>query len=382
VQVDTGGLTPDLVADQIQTRVGYYHLRAMGEYDVIVSPGSLDQAGEVLIKRGLKGPFALVCDEHSKPYAEQVRESLAGLKQTVNIISLPAGEQTKTIQTVSRLWGDFLAAGLERGSTVVAVGGGVISDLAGFAASTYLRGIRWAAIPTTLLAMADASLGGKTGIDLPQGKNLAGAFHPPALVLQDPDVLRTLPLVELRSGMGEVLKHGVISDPSLWRTCVEMGDPGEWADAWDKIADVVRRAVAVKVKVIEADPYEKGRRAVLNFGHTIGHAIETLSEYGLRHGECVAIGMVVEAQMSESLGLAKTGLTAEIADGVSIAGLPTEIPAGWNAAQILSAMKVDKKKSGGKVKFALPVQFGEVREGMEVDDSTIEAAILSHTARS
>ena len=381
LQVNTGHLTPEQVAEQIQIRTGYFHLKAMGEYDVLVSPGSLEQAGLAFESRGLSSPYAIVCDENTRPYAEQVRDKLAEQKSAVQLITLPTGEQYKTIQAVSGLWSEFLAAGLERRSTVIAVGGGVISDLAGFAASTYLRGICWAAIPTTLLSMADASLGGKTGIDLPEGKNLAGAFHPPALVLQDPSVLRTLPISELRSGLGEVLKHGVIADPSLWQTCVELGDPAFWQDQWPAITDVVRRAVAVKVKVIEADPYEKGQRAALNYGHTIGHAVEVLSNFSIRHGECVAIGMVVEARMSEAIGLAQAGLTEQIEDGLLKTGLPTLIPGSLSVEEILKVMQFDKKKSGGKVKFALPVQLGEVREGMELDGRTIEEAIVSHTAR-
>jgi shikimate kinase / 3-dehydroquinate synthase len=205
---------------------------------------------------------------------------------------LPAGEESKNLELVSYLWKDFLENGLDRNSTVIALGGGVVSDMAGFAASTYMRGIQWIALPTTLLGMVDASLGGKTGIDLPEGKNLVGSFHPPKLVLADPGLLFTLPERELTSGMAEVVKHGIISDPELFGMCKNGMD---WVK--QNLEEIVKRAMAVKIQIIEEDPYEKGDRAALNLGHTVGHAVELVSDFELRHGEAVAIGMVMEANM-------------------------------------------------------------------------------------
>jgi 3-dehydroquinate synthetase len=209
--------------------------------------------------------------------------------------------------------------------------------------------------------MVDASLGGKTGIDLPEGKNLAGAFHPPALVLADPMVLESLPAAELRSGMAEVVKHGLIGDPRLFEMC-KMGMPGS-RDEWDEL---VRRAAAVKLRVIEADPYEHGRRAALNLGHTIGHGLEAASGYALRHGEAVAIGLVLEARLAERLGLAKAGLAEEVAGVLSLLGLPTRVPPGLDRDAVLRAMGLDKKRAGGVVRFSLPARVGEVRTGVEV----------------
>lgn len=383
LQIDTEHLTPAQSAWQVQVLMGMFHLQKMGAYDIRVQPGILDHAGELLALRGLKGPIALVADEHTAAlYGSRVQSSLQAAGFAVQSITIPAGEQYKTIQTVTELWGQFLSAGLERGSTVLSLGGGVISDMAGFAASTYLRGIRWAAIPTSLLAMVDASLGGKTGIDLPQGKNLAGSFHSPSLVLADPEVLKTLPVEELRSGMGEVLKHGLIADAHLWAECIALPDPVRWADAWPDLAEIVRRAVAVKVEVIEQDPFEKGWRAVLNYGHTIGHAIETVSNYTLRHGECVTIGMVLEARISESLGLASPGLADEISRGLKQLGLPTEMPAGVNQSAVLHAIGYDKKKAGGQVLFALPLKIGAAKIGIQVDEQRRKDALVSGTARS
>jgi 3-dehydroquinate synthase len=286
-------------------------------------------------------------------------------------VLIPAGEQHKTIHTVAKLWEAFLANGMERGSTVIALGGGVVSDLAGFAAATFLRGVPWVVLPTTLLAMADASLGGKTGADLPQGKNLIGAFHAPCLVAADPQTLATLPEGELRSGLAEAVKHGVINDPALFALCAELqGLSFEQLKETLKgcaLDDIVRRAMAVKIQVIDLDPFEKGRRAVLNFGHTIGHAVELASGFRLRHGEAVSIGMVTETRLAEQIGLAEAGLTETISGVLRGLGLPVEIPPGLEHDSILKAIGADKKRAGGKVRFALPVKIGEVKEGIVID---------------
>lgn len=356
---------PEIVAEEIQRALGYYHLRAMGApYDARVCENGLDSGGGLLRQCGCEGPVLLVSDEQVAPlYAGRVLESLrqAGYDSRMRII--PAGEAYKNVETLMQLWGACLETGLERGSTLAALGGGVVSDLTGFAAAAYMRGCNWAAFPTTLLSMVDASLGGKTGFDLPQGKNLVGAFYPPRLVLSDPQALSTLPQRELRAGLAEVLKHGVIADPDLFAIC---------AHGWEAVAadlpQIVRRAMSVKVKLIEADPYEKGPRAALNFGHTIGHAVELVSGYRLHHGEAVAIGMVIETRLAEKLGVAGSGLADQIRTALAGLGLPLEIPAGLPRADILRAVQADKKKSKGTVKFALPEKVGLVRTGIEIAD--------------
>jgi 3-dehydroquinate synthetase len=212
----------------------------------------------------------IVTDENvAKFHLEKTQLALQVSGIEPKSVIIPAGEEHKNLETVSFLWKSFLEHGLDRKSTVIALGGGVIGDLSGFAASTYMRGIAWVGVPTTLLSMVDASLGGKTGFDLPEGKNLIGSFYPPKLVLADPSLLLTLPEVELISGMAEVVKHGVISDPKLFNLC---GRGLHWVK--DNLEEIVKRAMAVKIKVIEEDPYEKGIRAALNLGHTVGHAIE------------------------------------------------------------------------------------------------------------
>lgn len=362
--LDTSSLSANDVAWRAQVLLGRFRVRGMGQpYDVLIEPGGLDRLGWRLRTRGLKGPLALVSDANVAPlYAARVEDSLVESGYAVHQVVIPAGEANKTIQTVQNLWQAFLESSLERSSTVIALGGGVTGDLAGFAAATYLRGVRWINLPTTLLAMADASLGGKTGADLPQGKNLVGAFHPPNLVLADPEVLGTLPSVELRSGLGEVLKQGVINDPALFDLASRphiTQDPG-------RLAEIVRRAMAVKIQVIEEDPFEKGRRAVLNLGHTIGHALELASGFQLRHGEAVAIGILLEARLAEKCGLAQPGLADRILTALEQVGLPTTIPTDLDRQAVLDSMRLDKKRQDGILRFALPKRIGEVAAGIEV----------------
>ncbi|NMB91118.1 MAG: iron-containing alcohol dehydrogenase, partial [Chloroflexi bacterium] len=252
IQVDMGRCSPHRAVGKIQRLLGAYHVSAMGSYDVRVQPGGLDALGNMLAQRGLRGPVALVSDAHVGPlYAPRAIAALQAAGYPVHPVTIPAGELHKTLDTVQLLWQAFLEGGLERGSTVVALGGGVVGDLAGFAAATYLRGVPWVGVPTSLLSMVDSSLGGKTGADLPQGKNLIGAFHAPALVLADPALLATLPVEELRSGMGEVVKHGILADEVLFCRCAT-GWSALTSAGWDEI---VRRAMAVKITFIEKDPY-------------------------------------------------------------------------------------------------------------------------------
>ena len=382
-QFATGSKSSQEIAWEIQVRLGVFHVSGMVPlknkldsqpgtrsrphpmgYDVRVKMDSLDSLGQLLTRHNLVGPVALVSDENvGKIYLSRVIKSLQDAGFTSQPIIIPPGESSKNMRTISTLWQEFITAGLERGSTVIALGGGVVGDLTGFAAATYMRGISWVILPTSLLAMVDASLGGKTGADLPQGKNLVGAFHAPHFVLVDPKALDSLPLEEIQSGMAEVIKAGIIADPALFELCAQgmSALDSNWGE-------VVRRAMAVKIQVIESDPYEAGLRKVLNLGHTIGHALEVVSKYKLRHGEAVSIGIVAEAQLAERIGLADQGLANEIKRTTSGLGLPTEIPSNLNRQSILDAMRVDKKRSRGQVRFALPVRVGEVRPDIAVED--------------
>ena len=362
---------------EIQRELGRFHSRSMGTgYDILIQEGGIDKIGKMLKERDLRGPILLVSDSNVAPiYAERVLNALKSAGYAAKQSIIPAGETNKTLETISQLWRDTLNAGLDRKSTIVSLGGGMTSDLAGFAAATFMRGCNWVALPTSLLAMVDASMGGKTGFDLPEGKNLVGAFHPPRLVLADPETLATLPERELRSGMAEVLKHGIIADPKLFTLCenftTESTENTEIFKKKEKnsvVSEIVRRGVAVKVKIIEEDPYEQGIRAALNLGHTIGHAVELVSGFELLHGEAIGIGMVVEAKLAEQIGIAETGLSKQIAETLLNLGLPTEIPKDLPIPDIVRTMQTDKKKSAGIIRFALPVKIGEVKVGVEIKD--------------
>jgi shikimate kinase / 3-dehydroquinate synthase len=364
-QLDTAHKSPQSAAWEVQIRLGIFHVKGMGRgYDVRVRPGGLGNLGEALFSRELMGPIVLVSDETvGELYASQVQASLQSSGYACHCVFIPPGEAQKSMETVSSLWKSFLEAGLERGSTVIALGGGVIGDLTGFAAATFLRGVPWVIIPTTLLSMADASLGGKTGVDLPRGKNLVGAFHPPHLVLTDPNTLSTLPEPELRAGLAEVVKAAIIGDPLLFEHC---------SRGWEAVSqdwnEVVRRAMAVKIEVVQKDPFEQDLRATLNLGHTIGHALEAASDYTLRHGEAISMGLVTEARISERIGLAEPGLADAISGTLTGLGLPVDWPKHLSREDTLRAMGVDKKRAGGSVLFSLPVRIGDVKVGCEVEN--------------
>ncbi len=337
---------------QAQVILGRHHLSAMGEYDVIVG-----DVGHVLSVTNLQNLIIVTDENVAKFHLEKIQSAL-----NAKAVIIPAGEEHKTLETISFLWKSFLENGLDRKSTVIALGGGVTGDMAGFAAATYMRGINWIAVPTTLLSMVDASIGGKTGFDLPEGKNLIGAFYPPKLVLANPSLLLTLSERELRSGMAEVVKHGIISDPDLFAMCNRGMD---WVK--DNLEEVVKRAIAVKIKVIEEDPYEKGIRAALNLGHTVGHAVELVSRFELRHGEAIAIGMAVEAAYAARVGLTTSGVVKAVQDSLSALDLPIAIPKEMPRGEIIRAMRVDKKKSAKSIRFALPVEIGKA-ELLDVTD--------------
>jgi 3-dehydroquinate synthetase len=267
------------------------------------------------------------------------------------ILVIPSGEEHKTIATVASIWGAFAKAGVGRKDRVTAVGGGVTGDLVGFAAATWMRGVDWVNVPTTLLSMVDASYGGKTACDLAEGKNLAGAFHPPRKVVIDTAFLKTLPEREMKSGRAEMIKHEIIG--GLPRT-------GNLASAPSEAE--LRANIAVKVATVKRDPFERtGERMKLNAGHTVGHAVEKTSNYAISHGEAVAIGCGEEARLAERTGLAKPGWAEELAARFRAAGLPVELPAGVTFDSLKPVMAGDKKREGASVAFALPCGWGDVR---------------------
>lgn len=292
----------------------------------------------------LKG-FAdlVIADENA---AKANKSALAN----ATVETIASGEQFKTLATVEKIWEKMLSHGLGRKNTLAAFGGGVTGDLTGFAAATFMRGIDWINVPTTLLSMVDASTGGKTGCDLPCGKNLVGAFHFPRLVMIDAAYLKTLPEEELKNGRAEMIKHEIIKGLP----------PGNYKDI--PTAEEIGNNLAVKVEMVTKDPYEvKGFRLLLNCGHTVGHALEIATNFSFSHGQAVAIGCVVEAKLAQKLGLAKPEFVTEVKERFAAAGLPTELPPNVTFASLKDIMQKDKKHQGRIVTFALPCANGDVR---------------------
>lgn len=327
-----------------------------GRYPIIIEAGLLHQPE----KAGV--PLAGRCAVVTNTTLETLHgPALAAALPDARLIVIGDGESYKNLDTVNQLYSAFIAAGLDRSSTVIAFGGGVVGDTAGFAAATYMRGVRFVQIPTTLLSMVDSSVGGKVGVDLPEGKNLVGAFKQPDAVLIDPLVLDTLPDVEWRCGMAEVIKHGLLADPALLE--VSLQDRG-------RAAELVRRAVQVKIDVVEQDPYEENIRAHLNLGHTFAHAIEQVTGYQWAHGQAVGFGLVVAAYLSEAVGICEPGLAAQVEGMIREAGLPHRMGP-LDPEALYAAMSTDKKWKGGRSRFILLRAIGEPAVVQDVPYETV-----------
>jgi 3-dehydroquinate synthase len=294
---------------------------------------------------------------------------------------VPSGEASKDLAVVSQLYDWMIGGSVERRDAVLALGGGVVGDLAGFVAATVLRGVAVVQLPTTLLAMVDSALGGKTGVNHPLGKNLIGAFHQPRLVLSDTSTLGSLPPRELRAGWAEVIKHAVIRDAELFKDLEDRRlEISDWrlghASHQSLISNLIRRAAKVKVDIVNADERETGERMLLNYGHTLGHAIEAAAGYGtLLHGEAIAIGMELEAQLAARLGLVGPALVERQRSLLRAYGLPAEIPQGMPADEILARTLRDKKVRAGKVRWALPAGMGAAVVRDDVPEPLVRAVV-------
>lgn len=335
-----------------------------GSYPIYLGEGALAQTGPNLAELGYKGRCVLITNEvvgrhHAKPVLESLRT--AGFEPVC--LTIPDGEQHKTLATVADLYGPLVEAKLDRRSPIIALGGGVLGDTVGFVAATYLRGVPFVQIPTTLLAMVDASVGGKVGVDLPQGKNLVGAFKQPEMVVIDPHVLSTLPSAEFRAGMAEVIKHGIIDAPELFAELearsreyeVGTGRPSLLLTPYSLLPEIIM----VKVRIVQEDPFEQGRRAVLNLGHTFAHAFERLANFELRHGEAVAMGLACAARLAHRLDHCSAETVERIVNLLRQVGLPTEAPP-YPPAEVWAAMGSDKKRQGQTLRFILPRAIGHV----------------------
>lgn len=304
--------------------------------------------------------YAIISDSRVAPlYGERARSAFEAAGEEARLFTFPAGEWNKTRQEWARLSDELLAEGFGRDSAVVAVGGGVTGDLAGFVAATYMRGIPYVQVPTSLLAMLDSSVGGKTGLDTLEAKNPVGAFHHPSLVLVDPDLLQTLPAFQLASGLAEAVKAAAIADEALF-AWLEARVPMLLEKEADLLTELVRRGVAIKAEVVEEDPEESGRRQVLNFGHTIGHALEALAGYGVLHGEAVACGMRVESRVGEILGITEEGTTERLAALLEACELERPVEEEFAAERILEAARADKKVRGSVLRCVLLRRIGRV----------------------
>lgn len=329
-------------------------------YDVVVGAGAIAEAGAAVLALSDPGPVVLVTNPIvAAIYAAGVRDSLEASGLTVSQVEIPDGERHKTLATVEQIHEAALGFGADRSAVVVALGGGVVGDVAGFAAATLFRGVRVVMLPTTLLAQVDSSVGGKTGVNRPEGKNLVGAFHQPSAVLADTATLSTLPPREYRAGLAEVVKYGIIRDPGLFELLEERAESLADADA-DALVEIVARSVAIKARVVEADEREGGLRRILNHGHTIGHAIEKVTGYErYLHGEAVAIGMVCAARMSENLGYSDAAATARIESLLASLGLETAIPDDVDRRAVVDAVAFDKKVRRDKVAFVVNEGIGK-----------------------
>ena len=332
-------------------------------YRISIGPGLLKDGATLAAL--LRGRHALiVSDSNVAPlYLHRVEAALRAAKPQLRIARhvIAAGEAEKTLANFGGVIDALATLGATRDATVVALGGGVIGDMAGFAAACWMRGIDCVQLPTTLLAMVDSSVGGKTAVDLPQGKNLVGAFHPPRAVIADTAALRTLPPRELRAGLAEVVKYGALGDADFldW-----LDDHADALLAMDDaaLAEAIARSCAHKAAIVARDPFEHGERALLNLGHTFGHAIETEQGYdGLNHGEAVAVGMVLAAQLSEVLGLAPAADTARLRAVLQRLGLPVALPSGLDPDRLLAHMRLDKKAQADGLRFIVWDGIGRAR---------------------
>jgi len=327
-------------------------------YDIVIGRGALGVVPTLLGQKCPAAAYAVVSDSHvAKVHGDEVVKAVSATGCRVELFTFPAGEWNKTRETWASLSDRMLAAHFGRDCAVIAFGGGVVGDVAGFVAATYLRGVPHVQLPTSLLAMIDSSIGGKTGVDVPAGKNLLGAFHQPRLVVADLNLLTSLPPVQLSAGLAEAVKHGVIADADYF-AFLERDSVAILGKHGAALERVVRGSVEIKAAVVAEDEREAGRRAILNFGHTIGHAIEAVAKYEALHGEAVAIGMVYEARLAESLGIAAKGTAERITRLLERLRLPLERPHAASVDELIEAMRGDKKVRGGEIRFALPKEIG------------------------
>lgn len=353
-------------------------------YEVVVGRGLLKEAGARVAALAPTRAFIVSDETVAAIHGETVRAALEGAGLKTGIVTVPAGEASKSFEQLEAVLDRLLAEGLDRKSLVVALGGGVVGDLAGLAAALFMRGIDFVQVPTTLLAQVDSSVGGKTAIDTPRGKNLIGAFHQPRLVLADIEALATLPVRQVRSGWAEVLKHGLLCDAAFFDWLGGEGKAGAEGDP-DALERAVIRSVEIKSQIVGEDEKEAGRRALLNLGHTFGHALEAELGFGdaLTHGEAVALGCAMAFRFSAHQGLCSAGDADKAEAGIRAAGLPTrlaEVDQAFSAEALIERMAGDKKAEGGRLTLILARAIGEVFTDKDVDADAVRAFLTEEGA--
>jgi 3-dehydroquinate synthase len=343
-------------------------------YEIRIGPGLISQVGLRLKEMGYSGKAVIITDSTVKNlYAVAAEKGLAEAGFDVAVLEVPAGEAQKTFKSAGRLYNELSKAHAERTTPIIALGGGVIGDLAGFVAATFMRGVPYVQVPTTLLAMVDSSIGGKTAVDHGRLKNVVGAFYQPKLVMADIDTLKTLPQAEISNGMAEVIKHAAIKDKDFFDFLANNIRKIKGLDT-KVLEEIVVRSARIKASVVAVDEKEAGLRAILNYGHTIGHAVEIVSGFQMKHGQAVAIGMVAEAKISHKMGILDSSAVARLEKIVKDAGLPAQVPQ-YNRKKILQAMGHDKKVRQGRVTFVLLKSIGEAFITDEVDTDLIEEVL-------
>lgn len=370
--IDTTSKSIAQVADQVIQLAQMQQIDVQapdGSYPIFVGADLLSQVGTLISDHKVSRRCVIITNSRlGASHGVRVVESLEANGLEPHFIEMPDGEKYKTLDSVRTIYDQLIDAKLDRGSIIFALGGGVIGDTAGFAAATFLRGVHCVQLPTTLLAMVDASIGGKVAVDHPRGKNLIGAFKQPLAVIVDPKTLETLPDAEYRSGMAEVVKHGIIGDAELFGR-LETGDWRLEVGSW------LGRAIQVKVDIVSRDPFEHGERAKLNLGHTFSHAFETLSNFEIRHGDAVAIGIMCATRLALHRKMCDERLVTRIEKLLSTIRLPTRVPREMSANAIIAAMETDKKRVDARLRFLVPRAIGEVDIVDDVTTKEIVAAI-------
>jgi len=346
-------------------------------YYALVGDGSMAKAGEFARKVMSGNRCAIIADETSAQlFGDRISESFTAENFSPHLVRIPAGEKSKSLAQVEKICDELMEAGLDRSSFVVGLGGGVIGDISGFVAAIFQRGIPHVQIPTTLLAMVDSSIGGKTGVNLDAGKNLIGAIHHPALIIADVKALESLPSKELRQGYAEIIKHAIIRDAEMFRALPPRTLRQSGSDSTSGFVALIRRNIAIKARIVSADVREiSGERALLNFGHTVGHAIERAMNFKIPHGDCISIGMVAACGIS----IKRAGLSSQERDDVVALlkrfQLPTQLPAEVDRERVGAAVVHDKKFLGGKIRFVVTPRIGEAHLSNDVTMEDIREAI-------